>query len=169
MSIIEQCIKHIKQYLYIAKTDLIIDPCAGCMNFVNAIQHLSATSLFYSSDTAIENHHSIQLLDFLKVDFNQFDKTNLSGLWYDYVHIIGSPADHLAPAFIKKCCEFADSISFILPFGLDDYFSEEYKLVFSIELPELSRSSHIKDRKVFQIWTKGAAAPLQTPHGKTVI
>ena len=141
MSIIEQCIKHIKQYLYIAKTDLIIDPCAGCMNFVNAIQHLSATSLFYSSDTAIENHHSI----------------------------LGSPADHLAPAFIKKCCEFADSISFILPFGLDDYFSEEYKLVFSIELPELSRSSHIKDRKVFQIWTKGAAAPLQTPHGKTVI
>lgn len=159
MSIIEQCIKNIKQYLYIAKTDLIIDPCAGCINFVNAIQYLSATSLFYSSEAIA--HPSIQPLDFLTVDFNQFDKTVLSGLWYDYVHIIGSPPDHMAIDFIKKCCEFADSISFILPYGLDDYFSSEYKLVFSIELPELSRSSNIRDRKIFQIWTKGAAAPFK--------
>ena len=159
MSIYDQCINNIQKYLYIAKTDLIIDPCAGCINFVNAIQYLSATSLFYSSEAIA--HPSIQPLDFLTVDFNQFDKTALSGLWYDYVHIIGSPPDHAATSFIKKCCEFADTISFILPYGLDDYFSSDYHLVFSIELPELSRSSHIKDRKVFQIWLGGK--PPTTP------
>jgi hypothetical protein len=163
--VIENCMKNIKKYVFISNSDLIINPCASVNvddnHFINSIKNLSATSLFYSSDISKTIHPLIEELDFLQVDFKQFDKTVLSGLWYDYVHIIGSPPDHAAIDFIKKCCEFADSISFILPYGLDDYFSEEYKLVFSIELPELSRSSHIKDRKVFQIWLGGK--PPTTP------
>ena len=159
MSIIEQCIKDIKEHLYIAKTDLIIDPCAGCSNFVIAIQNLPATSLFYSAEHNRLSHSSIQPLDFLTVDFNQFDKTVLSGLWYDYVHIISYPPDHIAPSFIKKCCEFADSISFILPLGLDEHFTKEYRKVFSRELPLHDKN---KLKKVFQIWTKGAP-PLSNP------
>ena len=158
--VIENCMKNIKKYIFISNSDLIINPCSTESHFINPIKNLSATSLFYSSDTTIA-HPSIQSLDFLAVDFNQFDKTVLSGLWYDYVHIIGSPPDHAAIDFIKKCCEFADTISFILSYGLDDYFSVEYKLIFSIELPELSRSSHIKDRKIFQIWSKWDAAPFK--------
>lgn len=157
-SIVEECMKNIKKYVFISNSDLIINPCAsvnvGENHFINPIKNLSATSLFYSSDISNTTSPLVQELDFLTVDYEQFDKTSLSGLWYDYVHIIGSPPDHAAIDFIKKCCEFADSISFILPYGLDDYFSAEYKLVFSIELPELFRSSCVKDRKVFQIWLR---------------
>jgi hypothetical protein len=160
MSIIVQCIKDIKEQLYIAKTDLIIDPCAGCMNFVNAIQHLSATSLFYSSDQDTNNvHPTIQPLNFLTVDFNQFDKTALSGLWYDHVHIISYPPDDMAPAFIKKCCEFADSISFILPLGLEEHFTKEYRKVFSREMSIHDKNKPINKStvKVFQIWQRDSA------------
>jgi len=153
-TIVEECMKNIKKYVFISNSDLIINPCANDNHFINPIKNLSATSLFYSSDISNTTSPLVQELDFLTVDYEQFDKTVLSGLWYDYVHIIGSPADHMAIAFIKKSCEFANSISFILPYGLDDYFSAEYKLVFSIELPELSKSSNIRDRKVFQIWLR---------------
>jgi hypothetical protein len=152
----EECMHYIDSRIHISRSDLVIDPCAINKHFIDLIKNKPCTSLFYNSDFT-QTSNTIQHFDFLTVDdYNKFDRTVLSGLWYDDVHIIGSPPDHTAIAFIKKCCEFADSISFILPFGLDDYFSAEYRLLFSTELPQLSRSSHIKDRKVFQIWTKGA-------------
>jgi len=149
--------KYLHQYVYISNSDLVIDPCAENKHIITHIKNLMCASLFYNSFILSDAHPSIQLLDFSTVDFNKFDKTELSGLWYDKVHIVGIPSEDIAPYLIQKCCEFADSISFILPNGTNKYFTKEYHLLFSMELPSLARSSCIKDRKVFQIWLKGAS------------
>lgn len=152
-TIYDQCINDIRHNLLhnfradTMCTDICIDPCAGNGDFIDGIKSLPIISLFFDANKPI--HPSIQQHDFLSVDFNKFDKTILAGLWYDKIHIIGCPPDNTAEQLIQKMCEFAYSISFIIPQGLDHAFSPQYKLLFSKEIPTMPNQN---DKKVFQIW-----------------
>ena len=85
---------------------------------------------------------------------------------YNKVHIIGNPPfgrqSSLAIKFIKKSCEYCDSISFILPKSfkkesMKKHFPLNFHLLYEYDLPD---NSFIVDGKihdvpcVFQIWEK---------------
>ena len=85
---------------------------------------------------------------------------------YDKIHIIGNPPfgrqSSLARKFIKKSCDFCDTLSFILPksFKKDSFqktFPLYFHLVYQVDLPEKSFQVNSKDYNVpcvFQIWIK---------------
>ncbi len=85
---------------------------------------------------------------------------------FSKIHIIGNPPfgrqSSMAIKFIKKSCEFCDSVSFILPKSfkkdsLKKSFPLNFHLMFEIDLPD---KSFLVDGKeydvpcVFQIWKK---------------
>jgi hypothetical protein len=84
-------------------------------------------------------------LDFLSIDFQQFDKTILAGLWYDDIHIISCPRPDEVGQFLKKCSEFAETISFILPKDYVSLIVPNYYLLLSAELDE---------ENILKIWKK---------------
>ena len=122
--IMSQCTSYIKSLCYIAENkDIIIDPCAGKGDLKKHIEPLARFCFNYdaasvSNSNSTSNSISIGKLDFRTVDFNRFEQTNLSGLWYDKVHIISCPPGTEAFTYLEKCSEFADSIAFILPHEL---------------------------------------------------
>ena len=139
----DQCIKHIKDHLMISyDKDLIIDPNAGEDVFIDGIQALAKTALFYNKSPL---HSDVLPLDFLNIDFTRYDKTFLSGLWYDDVHIISRPPPEEAVKFIEAACKFAQSVSFIMPKKAQYAFPANYQRMFSVDL---------NDSLVFQIWLK---------------
>ena len=100
------------------------------------------------------------ILDISKEDYEKIRET------FDRIHIIGNPPfgrqSSLAIKFIKKSCEFCDSISFILPKSfkkdsLKKTFQLSFHLVFETDLPD---KSFLVDgvehnvETVFQIWEK---------------
>jgi len=109
-NIVNECIKSIKKYTSISQDDLIIEPSAGNGAFIEQIKTLSNNYKFY--DIEPENDNIIKQ-DFLDLNYDEIIKK------YKKKHIIGNPPfgrqSSLAIKFIKKCCEFADTISFILP------------------------------------------------------
>ena len=138
------CIKHIKDHLHISyDKDLIIDPNAINPTFMDGIQTLSKLTLFYNKSPI---HENVMPLDFLQIDFDRYDKTFLSGLWYDDVHLVSYPPPELAEQYIKAACSFAQSISFIIPKKAQYAFSTNYQKLFSVDLAEKGL--------VFQIWLK---------------
>ena len=124
--IMSQCTSYIKSLCYIAENkDIIIDPCAGKGDLKKYIEPLArfcfnydAASVGISNSNISNSNISIGKLDFRTVDFNRFEQANLSGLWYDKVHIISCPPGTEAFTYLEKCSEFADSIAFILPHEL---------------------------------------------------
>ena len=154
-SVVEQCIMLIKKYLNISKDDLIIEPSAGNGSFIENIKSLSEHCNFY--DLEPENNN-ITKQDFLELDTLQFKKD------YKQIHIIGNPPfgrqASLAIKFIKKCCVFSNSISFILPksFKKDSmkkHFSNNFHMLYEIDLPDKSflvNNSDCDVPCVFQIW-----------------
>lgn len=83
---------------------------------------------------------------------------------YKKIHIIGNPPfghqSSLAIKFIKKCCEFSNTISFILPKSfkkesMKKHFTKNFHLIFEIDLMEKSFLVNNVDSDVpcvFQIW-----------------
>lgn len=154
--IVELCIYNIKKYLTIDDIDLIIEPSAGNGSFINHIKSLTDNYKFY--DIEPDNDEIIKQ-DYLILDINDFKDFNK-------IHIIGNPPfgrqSSLAIKFIKKSCQFCDSISFILPKSfkkesLRKSFSLNFHLIFEIDLP--SNSFLVNDIKydvpcIFQIWQK---------------
>lgn len=157
LDIVENCKKDIIKYIKIDKNDLIIEPSAGNGAFIKIIKELSNNFKFY--DLLPENNEIIKQ-DFLLFDTKEIIKKNKN------IHIIGNPPfgrqSSLAIQFIKKCCEFANTISFILPksFKKDsnkDKFNKFFHLVYEKDLPDNSFSVNgIKCDVpcVFQIWIK---------------
>lgn len=154
-SIVLQCIKNIKKYIKICKNDIIIEPSAGNGAFIVGIKSLSNQYKFY--DIHPENTE-ITKQDFLELDYNQLKKD------YKNIHLIGNPPfgrqSSLAIKFIKKCCEFAKSISFILPKSFKKesmmkYFSDHFHLIYEFDLPLnsfLVNGIEMDVPCVFQIW-----------------
>tara|TARA_Y100000389_G_scaffold13341_3_gene11903 strand:- start:1303 stop:2139 length:837 start_codon:yes stop_codon:yes gene_type:complete len=158
-SIVKKCIIKLKKYITTTNDDLIIEPSAGNGSFINQIKKLCHNYIFY--DLEPENSEIIKQ-DYLKFNYDSIPNNNL----YKKIHIIGNPPfgrqSSLAIKFIKKSCEYCDSLSFILPksFKKDSmkkHFPLEYHLIFEFDLPE---NSFIVDDKehnvpcVFQIWEK---------------
>ena len=143
----------IKQINFISENDLIIEPSAGNGVFIPFIKKFNCECLFYDIKP---EHPEIITQDFLQLKIN-LDKD---------IHIIGNPPfgrqSSLAIKFIKKCCEFAQSISFILPKSfkkesLKRHFGLYYNCVYILDLPKNSFLVNEKEHDVpciFMIWKK---------------
>jgi len=148
------CYKYIKNNLNIKKTDLIIEPSAGNGAFIPIIKNLSNNYIFY--DIKPENN------EIIKKNFLLLKNPESSSK----IHIIGNPPfghkSSIAIKFIKKCCEFCDTISFILPksFKKDSMkksFPLKFHLKFQKDLPYNSfiiRKTSYNVPCIFQIWVK---------------
>jgi hypothetical protein len=149
--IAEQCVNLIIKHLDIMNDDLIIEPSAGNGSFIPYIKQLTNNYKFY--DLEPENEEIIKQ-DFLTLKISKLSK----------IHIIGNPPfgrqSSLAIKFIKKCCEFGDTISFILPksFKKDSmkkYFNSNYHLEYEEDIPDnsfLVNHENCDVPCVFQIW-----------------
>ena len=157
LDIVEDCKVEIEKHINIKENDLIIEPSAGNGSFIKIIKELTKNHKFY--DLIPENKEIIKQ-DFLLLDVDKIIEP------YKKIHIIGNPPfgrqSSLAIQFIKKCCEFANTISFILPksFKKDSNkakFDKFFHLIYEKDLPENSFSVNGDDCDVpcvFQIWKK---------------
>ena len=141
---IEQCIKYIKEHLHISyDKDIIVDFTAKNGEFIEGLQSLVKISLFYDNEPS---HPEVKQLNFLNLDFDKFNKTFLSGLWFDDVHVIVYPPENEVEEYIDAACNFAQSISCILPNKKSHYiFPSSYICIFTTELDT---------SLMFQIWMK---------------
>ena len=156
-NVVELCLNHVKKYIQIKSDDLIIEPSAGNGSFITGIKSITSNFKFY--DLEPENDEIIKQ-DYLLYNYGIIKKT------FSKIHIIGNPPfgrqSSLAIKFIKKSCEFGDTISFILPKSfkkdsLKKKFPLNFHLIFEIDLPD--KSFLVDDvehnvETVFQIWEK---------------
>ena len=154
-TVVENCINLVKNYINISNNDLIIEPSAGNGSFIEYIKTLSTNYKFYDLEP---EHNEVLKQDFLEFNYDEIKKNNKK------IHIIGNPPfgrqASLAIKFIKKCCLFSHSISFILPksFKKDSmkkYFEEHYHLIYETDLLEnsfLVNGLETDVPCVFQIW-----------------
>ena len=158
-SIVDLCLDLIKKYLEVKQDDLIIEPSAGNGSFIKGIKSITNNYIFY--DLEPDND------EIIKQDYLQYNyiNSNIKNK-FNKIHIIGNPPfgrqSSLAIKFIKKSCEFCDSISFILPKSfkkdsLKNKFPLNFHLIFEIDLPEKSFLVDSIEHDVpciFQIWEK---------------
>jgi len=153
----ELCLNLVKKYIQIDPNDLIIEPSAGNGSFITGIKSLTNNFKFY--DLEPDNDKIIKQ-DYLLYDYDIIKET------FSKIHIIGNPPfgrqSSLAIKFIKKSCEFCDSVSFILPKSfkkdsLKQKFPLNFHLIFEIDLPDKSFLVGGVEHNVpciFQIWEK---------------
>lgn len=156
-TVVELCLNFVKKYIQINVDELIIEPSAGNGSFIKGIKSITNNFKFY--DLEPENNEIIKQ-DYLQYDYNNITKT------FNKIHIIGNPPfgrqSSLAIKFIKKSCEFCDSVSFILPKSfkkdsLKKTFPLNFHLLFEIDLPDKSFLVDGIEHNVpcvFQIWKK---------------
>jgi predicted RNA methylase len=155
--VVELCLNLFKKYIQITSDDLIVEPSAGNGSFITGIKSLSSNFKFY--DLEPDNDEIIKQ-DYLLFDYGSVKET------FSKIHLIGNPPfgrqSSLAIKFIKKSCEFCDSISFILPKSfkkdsLKKTFPLNFHLIFEIDLPDKSFLVDGVEHNVpciFQIWEK---------------
>jgi len=157
-NIVSLCLETILSQITInSDSDLIIEPSAGNGSFINDIKQMSKNYRFY--DIAPE-HDEIMKQDYLNLDTSPF-KTK-----FHKIHIVGNPPfgrqSSIAIQFIKKSCEFCDTLSFILPRSfkkdsLKKTFLLDFHLIYEMDLPEKSFLVDGLEHDVpcvFQIWEK---------------
>ena len=156
-SAVEKCISLVKEFIHIEDIDLIIEPSAGNGAFIPCIKNISNNHKFYD---LYPEHESIIKQDFLLLDHQKLITP------YKKIHIIGNPPfgrqSSTAIKFIKKCCSFADSISFILPksfkkSSMQKYIPLNYHLIHQCDLEKNSFLLNGNDcdvNCVFQIWQR---------------
>tara|TARA_Y100000816_G_scaffold28161_1_gene18034 strand:+ start:6740 stop:7564 length:825 start_codon:yes stop_codon:yes gene_type:complete len=150
------CLNELKKHVFVDVGDLLVEPSAGDGAFVNELVNMSDHCLFYDIDP---QHSHVEKLDYLNIDTSVFTG-------YPKVHVIGNPPfgrqSSTAKKFIKKSCEYCDSISFILPRSfMKDSMKKSiplhFHLLYEMILPEYSFLVNDKDYDVpciFQIWEK---------------
>ena len=151
----DRCVKCFMKYVTIKQDDLIIEPGAGTGSFIPSIKSRHLNSRFY--DIEPEGAEIIKQ-DFLLLDTTPFTEK--------CVHVIGNPPfgnqSSMAIKFIKKSCEFARSISFILPQSFKkesmmSKFEKHFHLIFEEDVPPNSFLVNGNTHDVpcvFQIWIK---------------
>ena len=156
-TVVDLCLNYINQHIQIELDDLIIEPRASNGSFINNKKKLLNHYVIY--DLEPENTEIVKQ-DYLTIDYTTYKKQ------FPKIHIIGNPPfgrqSSSAIKFIKKSCEFCDSISFILPksFKKDSMkktFPLRFHLVFEIDLPEKSfvvEGVEYNVESIFQIWEK---------------
>jgi predicted RNA methylase len=156
-NVVDMCLDMVRKYIDINIDDLIIEPSAGNGSFIKGIKSLTSNFRFYD----IQPEHD----EIIKQDYLLYDYDVINGI-FSKIHIIGNPPfgrqSSLAIKFIKKSCEFCNSISFILPKSfkkdsLKKAFPLNFHLVFEIDLPDKSFLVNGIEHNVpciFQIWEK---------------
>jgi hypothetical protein len=156
LEVVKLCFKFISDNLEITTNDIIIEPSAGNGAFIEEIKKISNNYEFYDLEP---EHPEIIKQDYLLYSLSKLSKENK-------IHIIGNPPfgrqSSSAIKFIRKSCEFCDTISFILPrsFKKDSLkikFPLNFHLKFEIDLPDNSFLLDINEYNVpciFQIWEK---------------
>lgn len=159
--VVQLCLDYVQKTLQIDPlSDLIIEPSAGNGSFIPGIKKLTNNFEFYDLFPEGKDNEIIEQ-DYLLYSPLQ-NRQTLNGK----IHIIGNPPfgrqSSLAIKFIKKSCEFCDTISFILPrsFKKDSLkraFPLNYHLLFESDLP--NNSFTVNGEKydvpcIFQIWEK---------------
>ena len=155
--VVKICIEKIKENLNIDNNDLCIEPSAGNGSFIQSMKLLCNNNLFY--DLEPENDEIVKQ-NYLDINYKLINEK------YNKIHIIGNPPfgrqSSQAIKFIKKSCEYCDSISFILPKSFKkDSMKKHFPLSFHLKDEfDLPNNSFIVDNKkydvpcVFQIWIK---------------
>jgi hypothetical protein len=155
--VVELCLNLVKKYIQINPNELIIEPSAGNGSFITGIKSIISNFKFY--DLEPDNDEIIKQ-DYLLYDYDIIKET------FSKIHIIGNPPfgrqSSLAIKFIKKSCEFCDSVSFILPKSfkkdsLKKTFPLNFHLIFEIDLPDKSFLVDGVEHNVpciFQMWEK---------------
>lgn len=156
--VVNECINLFKKKISInKKNDLIIEPSAGDGSFISYIKKISNNYIFY--DIEPENDE-ITKQDYLTLDTKELKNK------YKKIHVVGNPPfgrqSSLAIKFIKKSCEYCDTLSFILPKSfkkesLRKNIDEYFHLIEEIDLPEKSFLLNNTEHDVpciFQIWKR---------------
>ena len=156
-TVVNLCLSLVKKYIQINPDDLIVEPSAGNGSFIAGIKSITSNFKFY--DLEPDNDDIIKQ-DYLLYDYGIIKET------FSKIHVIGNPPfgrqSSLAIKFIKKSCEFCDSVSFILPKSfkkdsLKKSFPLSFHLIFEIDLPEKSflvDGVEYNVPSIFQIWEK---------------
>lgn len=168
------CIKLFKKYVSPQPNDIIIEPSAGSGSF-----SLNLTGNVFAFDI-ISRHNSIIQKDFLTLPHSDWFKNTIINKNVP-IHVIGNPPfgrqSCLAKKFIKLCCSFSTSVSFILPksFKKESFqqsFPPHYSIAHQVDLPPMSFTIGDKSHDVpcvFQVWKQGLSLreppPLQEPKG----
>ena len=157
--IVDLCINFIINNINIYNDDLIIEPSAGNGSFILAIKSLSNNYIFY--DLEPDNDEIIKQ-DYLLLNYKELNENYKN----NKIHLIGNPPfgrqSSLAIKFIKKSCEFCDTISFILPKSfkkdsLKKTFPLNFHPIFEFDLPKkafLVNGIEYDVPCIFQIWEK---------------
>ena len=157
-SVVELCLSFVNQYIQINRNDLIIEPSAGNGAFISGLKKLSENCVFYDLEP---EHSEIIKQDYLMVDSNTFKSGEVRA-----IHVIGNPPfgrqSSMAIKFIKKSCEFCNTVAFILPKSfkkdsLKKTFPLCFHLVFEMDLPDKSFLVNCEEYSVdsvFQIWER---------------
>lgn len=154
----KKCVDLFIQKINPKSKDIIIEPSAGDGSF---LEHLSIPYFLNLEAYDIEPENE----KIVKKDFLTYIPTKKETS--SKIHIIGNPPfgrqSSLAKKFIKKSCEFCDSLSFILPksFKKDSMiktFPLKFHLIYSEDLKENSFviNNNVEHNVpcVFQIWIK---------------
>ena len=149
--------KGVKEYILLSPEDLIVEPSAGNGAFISGIKALTSNYRFYDIEPDNE--------EIIKQDYLQYDYGIIKSA-YRKIHVMGNPPfgrqSSTAIKFIKKSCEFCDSIAFILPKSfkkdsLKQRFPLNFHLLCEIDLPDKSFLVEGIEHNVpciFQIWEK---------------
>lgn len=156
-NIVLECLDNINNYISIKDDHVIIEPSAGNGAFLLELKKKYPNNKILAFDIK-PDIEEIKILDFLKFDYTTItDKT---------IHIIGNPPfgrqSSTCKSFIKYCCKFATTISFILPKSFkkksfEKTFLLNFHLQLSIDLDDDAFTLDDKDHNVpsiFQIWKK---------------
>ena len=168
--IVNFCVNDIEKILKIKKLDIIIEPSAGNGAFLENLSKLSDKCVFMDIKPEGSTHQEKKIIecDYLKFDINS-KKEDIDE--NTKIHVIGNPPfgrqSSLAIKFIKKSCEFCDTLSFILPKSfkkesLKKHFPLNFHLIHEFDLPKYSFNvlSDSNERIkydvpcIFQIWIK---------------
>jgi predicted RNA methylase len=154
-TVADDCLDLVRNNVVLLNNDVIIEPSAGNGSFIEGIKRLSNNYRFY--DILPENDEIITQ-NFLDLDVSDL-QTN-----YNNIHVVGNPPfgrqASLAIKFIKKCCLFAKTISFILPKSfkkesMKNHFSIKFHLLHEVDLMDNSFLVNNVENNVpcvFQIW-----------------
>ena len=171
--IVEICINNIKSNINIKKSDIIIEPSAGNGSFIEELDKISKCCLFLDIKPENNNIKECDYLNFKISEYINSIQSNNNQIIEkpQKIHVIGNPPfgrqSSMAIKFIKKSCEFCDTISFILPKSfkkdsLKKHFPLNFHLIYEIDLPK--KSFNIENTNgertihdvpcIFQIWIK---------------
>lgn len=148
--IAQKCVNYLKQLVPINKDDVLLEPSAGCGNFLQALKEYKVMAY----DLVPEGENIIQQ-DFLLLESE----------YQNYI-TIGNPPfgkrSKLAIQFFNKAATMSKVIGFIIPntfakWSVQKHLNPTWKLIGSMPLPSNAFTSDGKDFQVnciFQVWVR---------------